>query len=423
MDLLNINCEQYKLKNGLDIILYHDSSLPVVSSNIWYRTGSANEHKGKTGIAHLFEHMMFQGSQNVQKEMHFRYIQEAGGSLNGSTSFDRTNYYEKVPSNFLELILWLESDRMGYLLPAMTQEKLDNQKGVVSNERLERYDNQPYGLAWELVISTLYPEGHPYSWPTIGSLQDISNFTLEDVHSFFTKHYSPANASLVLAGDFETAKAKELIEKYFGILDSPAVPGPVAVPKTELPGNKMLVHEDNVQLERIYLAWPTLPAYADGDNILDVLSDILSGSKNSRLYKNLVFDNEIAQDVSAFQFSGKYAGHFMIIATAKPGVSLEQLKIEIFSELDKIKKDGVTDKELTKSKNGIKSGFIYSLQNIDSLADQLNHYSYYLGEPNSFAADLARYQKVDSDAVKSHVEKYFAGPYVELRVVPKKGKD
>src|SRR5690606_5281902 len=201
MNLLDIEYEQYKLKNGLDVILYKNNSLPIAAVNIWYKVGSANEHKGKTGIAHLFEHMMFQGSQNVAKEMHFRYIQEAGGSLNGSTNFDRTNYYEKIPSNFLELIFWLESDRMGFLLPAMTQEKLDNQIDVVKNERLERYDNQPYGLAWEKLICNVYPENHPYSWPTIGFLDDISSFTLEDINSFFKKYYSPSNASLVAAGD------------------------------------------------------------------------------------------------------------------------------------------------------------------------------------------------------------------------------
>ncbi len=191
MQLLNINYEKYQLNNGLEVILYQDKNLPLTSLNIWYRVGSANEVKGKTGIAHLFEHMMFQGSQNVGKEMHFRHIQEAGGTLNGSTNFDRTNYFEKVPSNFMELMLWLESDRMGFLLPALTPEKLQNQIDVVTNERLERYDNQPYGLAWELLTSSLFPENHPYSWPTIGSLEDISNYSLDDVSTFFKTYYSP----------------------------------------------------------------------------------------------------------------------------------------------------------------------------------------------------------------------------------------
>ncbi|MEJ2618482.1 MAG: pitrilysin family protein, partial [Ignavibacteriaceae bacterium] len=221
MNILNIDYEKYKLKNGLEVILHKNDNLPLVSVNIWYKVGSANEVKGKTGLAHLFEHMMFQGSQNVPKEMHFRYIQEAGGTLNGSTTFDRTNYYEKVPSNFLELVLWLESDRMGYLLPALTQDKLNNQKDVVSNERLERYDNQPYGLAWELIITNLFPEGHPYSWPTIGFMDDIKSYSLEDVTNFFKKYYSPANASLVVTGSFDNPMTKELIEKYFGDIAGP----------------------------------------------------------------------------------------------------------------------------------------------------------------------------------------------------------
>ena len=203
MNHLNLNCTKGKLKNGLEYILYEDKSLPLVSVNIWYKVGSAYETKGKTGLAHLFEHMMFQGSENVPKEMHFRYIQEAGGTLNGSTSTDKTNYYEKLPSNYLELALWLESDRMGYFFPALTQEKLDNQKDVVKNERLERYDNQPYGLAWELINTNLYPEGHPYSWSTIGFLKDIESYTFDDVKNFFFFFFSSNNACIVIVGDFE----------------------------------------------------------------------------------------------------------------------------------------------------------------------------------------------------------------------------
>ncbi len=422
MDILNIDYEKYKLQNGLEVILYKDNSLPLVAANIWYKVGSANETKGKTGIAHLFEHMMFQGSENVPKEMHFRYIQEAGGSLNGSTSFDRTNYFEKVPSNFLELILWLESDRMGSFIPALTQEKLDNQRNVVSNERLERYDNQPYGLAWELIISNLFPEGHPYNWSTIGSLEDISSYTLEDVSSFFRTYYSPSNASLVVAGDFETGRAKELIEKYFGGIKANGNAKHLQAEVPELKDDIYLTHKDNVQLERIYLSWHSDKAYGEDDSSLDILSDILTGSKSSRLYKNLVFEKEIAQDVSAYQFSGRLGGFFTITATAKPGVKLDLLKSEIIKELESIKNDGVTEKELLKSKNGIKSNFIYSLQNLDSLADQINSYNFFLNEPNAFNFDLKRYEEVDNEKVKSAL-KYFSKPYVELRIIPKNGNE
>ena len=420
MEILNIGYEKYKLKNGLEVILHKNDNLPLVSVNIWYKVGSANEVKGKTGLAHLFEHMMFQGSQNVPKEMHFRYIQEAGGTLNGSTTFDRTNYYEKVPSNFLELILWLESDRMGYLIPALTQEKLNNQKDVVSNERLERYDNQPYGLAWELIITNLFPEGHPYSWPTIGFMNDIKNYSLEDVTNFFRKYYSPANASLVVTGSFDNLRAKELIEKYFGDISGP---NSLVLPEnktTKLRENVNIKKSEDVQLERLHLAWHSDYAYGKDDAALDILSDILSGSKNSRLYKNLVFDKEIAQDVSVFQYSGKLTGSFIIIATAKPGVKSEQLKDEIFKELNNIKTNKVSGKELTKSKNGIKSNFIYSLQNIDSIADQLNSYNYFVNEPNYFAEDLERYENTDADLISSCIEKYLDKPFVELKIVPSK---
>ena len=418
MDILNIHYEKYKLGNGLEVILHQNKNLPLVAVNIWYKVGSSYEKRGKTGLAHLFEHMMFQGSENAAKEMHFRYIQEAGGTLNGSTTFDRTNYYEKVPSNFLELALWLESDRMGFLLPSLTPEKLDNQKGVVANERLERYENQPYGLAWEKILAALYPEDHPYSWPTIGYLNDINNYSLEDVSNFFRKYYSPSNACLVVAGDFETAKCKELINNYFGNIPSTNSVSKIQNKVPELQKTFQIKYEDNVQLERIYLSWHSDRAYTDDDAALDTIADILSGSKNSRLYKNLVFDKEIAQDVSAMQISGKLSGIFMIVATAKPGENISKIKDEIFKELNKLQHAEVTDRELLKSKNGIKTSFINSLQQIDNLADHLNSYNYFLNEPNSFNNDLHRYEKIDSETIKQVSNKYFTKPYIELIIVP-----
>lgn len=419
MDLLNIEYEKYKLNNGLNVILHKDDNLPLVSVNVWYRVGSANEQRDETGMAHLFEHMMFQGSENVPKEMHFRYIQEAGGNLNGSTNFDRTNYYEKLPSNFLELALWLESDRMGFFLPALTQDKLDNQKGVVINERLERYDNQPYGLAWEIILSNLYKQDHPYSWPTIGFTDDISKFSLEEVSSFFNRFYSPSNASLAVAGNFDEKFVKDKIEKYFG-----GIPDSVETPKVlpspvSLQEDKLIVREENVQLERIYLAWPTDRAYCGDDAVLDILADLLSGSKNSRLYKSIVFEKELAQDVSAFHFSGLLAGHFMIVATAKKGKSINSIKEEIFREIEKLRIEGIVPYELEKTRNSIRSGFIFSLQNLDTMANQLNYYDFFLGEPNSFNFDLTRYNEVGNGDIKRIVDKYFSGPCIELRVKPK----
>ena len=422
MNILNLDYEKYRLDNGLEVILHQNNNHPLVSVNLWYKAGSCNERKGKTGIAHLFEHMIFQGSKNVPKEMHFRYIQEAGGNLNGSTSFDRTNYYEKVPSNFLELILWLESDRMCMLLPSLTQEKLNNQVNVVRNERLERYDNQPYGLAWEIIINNLYPEGHPYSWPTIGYLDDMNSYSLDDVTDFFNKYYAPSNACLIIAGNFDRERAKELVDKYFSNIESQKKPDKIVIHPVKLEKEKVILRKENVQLERLYMAWPTEKAFDLYDSSLDIIGDILSGSKNARLYKSLVYDKEIAQDVSAYQYSGKYAGHFMIIATAKPGVELSLLKEEIFKELENISTNGVTQKEIFRSKNGIKSSFIYSMQNIESLADQLNFYNFYLGEPNSFNFDLSRYENTTEEIIKECVNKHFNKSHIELQISPINGK-
>ena len=419
MNHLNLTCTKGKLKNGLEYILYQDRFLPLVSVNVWYKVGSAYETKGKTGLAHLFEHMMFQGSENVAKEMHFRYIQEAGGTLNGSTSTDRTNYYEKLPSNNLELALWLESDRMGYFLPTLTQEKLDNQKDVVKNERLERYDNQPYGLAWEILNSNLYPKNHPYSWSTIGFLKDIESYNLDDVENFFKKYYSPNNACIVVAGDFEKENAIKLIENYFGSIEQYNSSYQPQVIKTELKENILVEHKDNVQLDRIYLAWHSDLIFGTNDSSLEVAADILTGSKNSRLYKKLVFDLQIAQDVSAFQYSGKFGGQFMVISTARPGVKLDEIKKIILEEINKISTGEVSDKELEKSKNGIKAQFIYAMQNLDTVADYLNSYNYHLNEPNSFEFDLNRYNSVDKISIVTAAQIFLTKPFVELRIIPK----
>ena len=420
MELFDIRYNKYKLPNGLEVILHQNKSIPLVALNIWYKVGSANEWKGKTGLAHLFEHMMFQGSQNVPKEMHFRFIQEAGGTLNGSTNYDRTNYYEKVPANFLELILWLESDRMGFWLPALTEEKLKNQKDVVSNERLERYDNQPYGRAWEILITNLYPEEHPYSWPTIGFMDDIKSYTLDDVSNFFKTFYSPANAALTVTGDFEESELKDLIHKYYGEIETVKNVPKLSPATPVLNQSKEIIHKEDVQLDRLYLAWHSEKVFHKNDSALDVLSDILTGSKSARLTRKIVHEKELAQDVFAYQFSGNLAGHFMIVATAKPGVELDTIKKEIFNELDAIKKNGLNKKELEKSKNGIKSSFVYSMQNIDSLADQLNAYNFYLNEPNSFAYDLKRYEDVEEENIQRVIEDYLQKPFIELKIKPNK---
>ncbi|MBV6419109.1 MAG: putative zinc protease [Ignavibacteriaceae bacterium] len=418
MDLLNIPYKKYKLANGLEIILYANNSLPFTAVNLWYRAGSANEIAGKTGLAHLFEHMMFQGSKNVAKEMHFKYIQEAGGSLNASTSFDRTNYFEKLPANELELALWLESDRMGYFLDALDQTKLENQKSVVLNERLERYDNQPYGLAWEKLISNIYSDEHPYNWPTIGFTADIKGYTLDDVRNFFIKYYSPSNATMVIAGNMNVQKTISWIEKYFSDIradGNPVIPESISSKRSK---EKIIVYEDKVNLERIYLAWNSVNAFETDDANLDLLSDILTGSKNARLTRKLLYELEIVQDVNSMQFSGKYGGHFMIVATAKPGKSLDDIKKIIFDEIDFISNATINERELTRSKNVITSNFIYSLQNIDTVADLLNLYNFYLGEPNSFNFDLNRYINTESQDVTNAAAKYLKNNFTELRIIP-----
>ena len=417
--ILNIKYEKHTLDNGLEVVLFKDKSLPIVSVNLWYKVGSANEIHGKTGFAHLFEHMMFQGSENVPKEMHFKYIEEAGGNLNGSTSFDKTNYYETIPANSLELALWLESDRMGFLLEALTQEKLDNQKDVVMNERRQRYDNQPYGLSWEIIFSNLFPENHPYHWPTIGWMKDIEKFELTDVSDFFKTYYSPNNASLVIGGDIEYDSTLKLVKKYFGEIPKGKPIPNISIPKVELNESKKIVHQDNIQLSKLYLTWETTKSYDTDDATLDILSDILTGSKNGKLFKSLVFEKQIAQDISSFQYSANLTGMFIIVATSKPGVSLETLKTEIQKILKEVMQDGVSEKEFNRSINTVKSSFIYSLQNLNSIVNQINNYNTNLGEPNSFVYDLSRFQKLKPNAIKDVANKYLSNNFVELHIVPK----
>lgn len=417
MNLLDISYKRITLDNGLEVLLSKESSLPLTAVNLWYRVGSGYEIKTKTGLAHLFEHMMFQGSEHIPKGMHFKYIQEAGGTLNGSTNFDRTNFYEKVPSNYLEMALWLESDRMGFLLPALDEEKLQNQIDVVKNERLERYENQPYGLAWEKILSALFDEGHPYSWPTIGWMDDILSYSLDDVKSFFRTYYQPANAAMTIVGDVNEKETLRLVEAYFNEIQGseplPLKPEPKPQQLTE---SKILSFNDSVQLDRIYLAWHTTPIFHKDDAPLDIAGDILTGSKSSRLYRNLVFEREVAQNVTAFQFSGMFGGFFCIFATAKPNVPLAELKGEIFRELKKIADEGPSDDELMRSKNTIQSSYIYSLQNIDIIADQMNRYNFFLGEPNSFGYDLDRYRSVTKEDIQRVSDMYFTKHFTELSV-------
>jgi len=407
--LPEIRFETFTLSNGLQVILHEDHSVPTVSVNLWYHVGSKNEKRGRTGFAHLFEHLMFEGSEHVAEGLFDKWLEAAGGDNNGSTTEDRTNYWENVPSNALELALYLESDRMANLLAAIDQKKLDTQRDVVKNERRQAVDNQPYGKVDEIILEALYPHNHPYSWPVIGSMEDISAASLEDVKGFFRRYYTPNNASLCIAGDIDPQEAKALVTKYFG----PIPPGPpvdrIEAWVPELDDVKRIDMKDDVSLARIYMVWHTPPLYGAGDAELDVLSSILTGGKNSRLYKSLVYEQQIAQDVTAYQVSMEITGAFYIIATAKPGVSLARLEQAIDAELGHMRKHPVEAGEVRTAVNAFEAGFVRQLQSVGGFggkADKLNQYNVFVGRPDYFAEDLQRYLKITPQAVQAAAGKY-----------------
>src|SRR6185503_18287595 len=387
---------EFTLPNGLRVIFHEDHSTPIVGVNLWYHVGSKNETLGKTGYAHLFEHMMFQGSKNYDND-YFSPIQEAGGTLNGSTNTDRTNYWEVVPSNFLEAALFMEADRMGGLLDVLNEAKLANQRDVVKNEKRQNYDNRPYGLVGAKINETLYPKDHPYHWLTIGSLDDLTKASIPDISDFFRRFYTPNNASLAIAGDFNPVQARKWIEKYFGpIPRGPNVPTLSARPAV-LKELKRLEMEDRVALPRVYVVWPSQPQYAADEAATDTLATVLGGGRTSRLYKTLVYDRQIAQDASSFNNSQELAGQFQIVATAKPGHTLAELETAINEEVEKLKQTGPTQDELERAYNAREARIIYSLQTIGGFGgknDQLNQYNTFLGQPDYFQRELSRYRAV-----------------------------
>ena len=393
--LPQIKYEKIKLKNGLDVILYEDHRLPLVAVNLWYHVGPANERPGLTGFAHLFEHMMFQGSQHVGPKAHFRYLEGAGASdINGTTEPDRTNYFETLPSNQLELALWLESDRMGYLLETLDREKLANQRDVVRNERRQGVENEPYGLVEEQLYHQLFPKNHPYYADVIGSHEDIEAARLNDVRQFFRQYYTPNNASLAITGDIDPAKTKALVEKYFGTIPAgPPVPKITAV-TPPITSERRSVVSDQVELPRVYMGWITPPIYKPGDAEADLLAQLLGGGKSSRLYKTLVYEKQIAQDVQVDNQSQLLGSIFEIQATAKPGVKPEDLERAIHDELAKLRSEGPTQAELERARNVIETRVIQALERLGGfggVADRLNRYNHYLNDPGYLAKDIARY--------------------------------
>jgi zinc protease len=420
---VHIPYTQFTLGNGLNVIFHRDASLPVASVNLWYHVGSKNERPGRTGFAHLFEHIMFEGSAHVPEGDFDNLLEAAGGVNNGSTNNDRTNYWANIPANALELALWLESDRMGFLLETMTQEKLDIQRDVVKNERRQGVDNQPYGRAFETVYAHLYPEDHPYHWPVIGSMDDLSAATLDDVMDFFRTYYAPNNASLAIAGDVRESEVRRLVERYFGdIPPGPPIPE-VTVPDGALAGDVGVVLEDDVQLPRLYVAWPAAEGFSQDDAVLDVLAAVLTEGKSSRLFRRLVYEEQISQDVGAFQNGQESAGSFWVISTAKPDISLERVASAVREELGRIVADGVDPEELERAVAGVETDFVRSLERVGGFggkADQLNEYHFLAGNPGWVRHDLRRYRSVRVEDLVEAARGYLAErPAVWLSVVPR----
>ena len=423
---LSVPVTMFTLANGLTVILHEDHSVPIVAVNVWYHVGSANEKPGRTGFAHLFEHLMFEGSKNVPEGAFDTLLEAAGATNNGSTNNDRTNYIIDVPANALELALFLESDRMGYLLDTMTPDVVDGQRDVVKNERRQSYENRPYGMAELALDELLWPEGHPYHWPTIGYMEDLTAASHADVVAFFKTYYAPNNASLVLAGDIDLDKTQALVEKWFGAIPRGADVLPVAPPSAMLTGVTRKTLKDRVGLQRVYLAWLTPRHFAPGDAALDVVSAVLSGGKNSRLYKRLVYDMQIAQDVSAFQASAALGSQFQIVATARPGHTAAELNAVIDEELARLQREPPDAREVERSLNEIQASFYRGMERVGGFggkADQLNAYFAAGGGPDYFAEDLARYTALTpADVQAAALEWLPLGRRIELVVEPEEDR-
>ena len=403
---MQIAYDKETLDNGLDVIVHVDHSCPIVAVNVWYHVGSKNEQPGRTGFAHLFEHLMFEGSEHHDRG-YFSPLQEAGGALNGSTNADRTNYWEVVPTGAVERALWMESDRMGFLLPALTPEKFETQRQVVLNERRQNYENRPYGMVPMALMPALFPAGHPYHWLTIGEPKDLMAASLDDVRQFFNTYYHPGNASLVLAGDIDTVEGFELARRYFSeIPTGPLRPG-IELSDMPVSSSRRFLLEDRVELPRLYLSWRSPRLFGEGDAALDLLAMILASGKSSRLYRRLVHDSRLATDVSAGQGSRELAGVFSIVTTAAPGHSLTEIEAGITDELNQLLHDGPDDDEVQRSQTTVEADFAYRLQSVGDFggrSDQLNAYNVYLDDPGHFDADLARYLASDSVSIKSSAQ-------------------
>jgi len=418
---VNLSFTGHTLANGLDVLLHEDHDCPIVAINVWYHVGSKNERPGHTGFAHLFEHLMFEGSAH-HDHGYFQPLQGAGATLNGSTNADRTNYWEVVPTRALELGLWMESDRMGYLLPALTEAKFSNQRAVVLNERRQNYENRPYGLSSMAILAALFPPDHPYHWSTIGEVADLNAVRLDEVHAFFQRYYHPANASLALAGDIDPDEALALVGAYFGEIPAGEQVDPVRAVASVI-GEVRLQLEDRVELPRLYLAWLTPAMFAEGDADLDLASDVLANGKTSRLYRRLVFEERIATDVSASQNSREMCGYLQIAATAAPGHTLGELERAILEEVGRLGEDGPTRDEIERGRVQAEAQFIFRLQTVGGFggkSDQLNAYNVLLHDPAYFGRDLERYRAVTAASLRQTVRRYLdPAERVTLSIVPR----
>ena len=419
---MHIDYTKIVLSNGLEVILHEDHSIPIAAVNVWYHVGSKDEQTGKTGFAHLFEHLMFEGSQH-HNSSYFAPLQKIGASLNGSTNPDRTNYWEDVPANYLELALWLESDRMGFLLEALDAERLDVQRDVVKNERRQSYENRPYGMTRFQMQPRLFPAPHPYGWLTIGSPEDLDNADIEDVKGFYRKFYSPSNASLAIAGDFDLRNAEKLVQKYFGGL-SPAAPViRVQRQASALAGPVDIAMSDNVELERLTIAWPGVPRMHGDEAALSVLAEVLSGGRSSRLIRSIVYQKEMAQSVYAFSMAAEIAGEFDIDITVSPGVEKELVEETLNKELYDFSSGGPTEDELKGAKTRILSYYTRSLERLGGFggrADRLNAYNTYTGDPGEINRVLEKYDAVTTQDVKRVCAQYLNSKRVAIWVSPEK---
>ena len=388
---VSFELREVTLDNGLKVVMQPDASAPLVAVHLMYHVGSKNERAGRTGFAHLFEHLLFQGSEHVPRDAHFRLVQDAGGTLNGTTWFDRTNYFETLPANELDLGLWLESDRMGFFRAGITQEKLDNQRDVVKNERRQSYENRPYGLALETVLAHAYDEGHPYRHPTIGYMDDLDAASLEDVHEFFDRHYGPNNATLVLVGDFDPGEALGRVEAWFGEIPARPVPPRPVVPPPPADGERRARLEDAVQMPRVYLMFHS-PRFADPDfETVDALTFLLSDGDSSRLRRALVYERQVAAEVSASTWPTEDAGMCFVVATARPGTSAAALEAEVREVLDEVRGEGVRPGELEGALNRARRALVGGMAGFGDRADAIAHAAVLRGDAHYVNDAFARY--------------------------------